>query len=156
MAEYKQKLLFRDDQNFSDLLGRSLASVWAFSYLLKNSMNPITGRFKISISVDAAVTVDDDGFGHEILEESYYGEVSKWSDKGWLSCFAFRRSSEIFVEDFEYELANKFRCFTTGQAFEEDYVKLPKPPTVSKPPKKLASTHQDRPYTPASNWASAH
>ena len=69
MAEYKQKLLFRDDQNH-ELLGRAITSVWAFSYLLKNSVSPITGRFKVSISVDAAIGVDEDGLPQEIFEES--------------------------------------------------------------------------------------
>lgn len=137
MAEYKQKLLFRDDQD-NEFLGRAIISVWAFSYLLKNSVNPITGRFKISISVDAAIGVDEDGLPQEIFEESYYGEVYKWSDKGWLPCFASRRGKNIFVEDFENELVDKFRCFTTGQTYEEEYVKLPKPPPIPKPsdPKK--------------------
>lgn len=133
MAEYKQKLLFRDEDNGSQTLESSMQSIWAYSN--KSGNETSTGRFKVNISHETIYSMADDGFMDtpHVIDESVVGTVEKWTDNGWVLCFLCRKTSFVDFRVFEKELVDKFRCFVSATSFEvEKTIKPSKPPKNGK------------------------
>jgi len=133
MAEYKQKLLFRDEDNGSATLERSLQSIWAYSNKSENKIS--NGRFKVTISQESIYSMVDDGFMDtpHVIDESDVGTVEKWTENGWIMCFTYRKRSFGDFRVFEKELVEKFRCFVSATSLEgEKTIKPSKPPKPGK------------------------
>jgi len=133
MAEYKQKLLFRDISVYSEAYKESLQSIWAYSST--SNGNTINGRFKVEIVLDTVYDMMDDGYvdTRSVLDDANIGSVAKWTDNGWVSCFSLRKPSSENFRVFEKELVEKFKCFVSATSFDgEKTIKPSKPPKPGK------------------------